>query len=137
MFQALEAAGIEVCLVNARHVRAVPGRKTDVCDAQWLQQLQTVGLLRRSFRPPADVAALRYVLRHRSDRVLAAARLLQEQQKVLNEMNLKLHPVFSDLDGSSAMAIVEAILAGERSPSTLAKFRDPRCRASAAVVEKA
>lgn len=137
LFQALEAAGIEVCLVNARHVRAVPGRKTDVCDAQWLQQLHTVGLLQKSFRPPAEVASLRYVMRHRSDLVLTAARLLQEQQKVLNEMNLKLHHVFSDLDGMSAMAIVEAILAGERDPSVLAKLRDPRCNASAAMVEKA
>lgn len=137
LFQALEAAGIEVCLVNARHVRAVPGRKTDVCDAQWLQQLHTAGLLQKSFRPPAEVASLRYVMRHRSELVLSAARLLQEQQKVLNEMNLKLHHVFSDLDGISAMAIVEAILAGERNASVLAKLRHPRCRASDAVVEKA
>ena len=137
LLQALEAAGIEICLVNARHVRAVPGRKTDVCDAPWLQQLHTAGLLQRSFRPPAEVASLRYVMRHRPDLVLTAARLLEEQQKVLNEMNLKLHPVFSDLDGASAMAIVEAILGGERNPPALAKLRHPRCRASQAVVKKA
>jgi transposase len=136
LFRALEAAGIEVCLVNARHVRGVPGRKTDVCDAQWLQQLHTAGLLQKSFHPSEKVASLRYVARHRAALVQESSRHLLHQQKVLNEMNLKLHHVFSDIDGRSAMAIVEAILAGERDPAKLAALRDRRCRASQATVEK-
>jgi transposase len=136
-FEALEGAGIEVCLVNARHVKGVPGRKSDVCDAQWLQQLHAAGLLRKSFRPPAAVAALRYVVRHRLEWIQGAARHLQHQQKVLTEMNLKLHHVFSDLDGESALNIVQAILSGEREPAKLAALRDPRCRTPQATIEKA
>lgn len=136
-FEALEEAGIEVCLVNARHVQGVPGRKSDVCDAQWLQQLHAAGLLRKSFRPPMEVVALRYVMRHRQEWIQAGARHLQHQQKVLTEMNLKLHHVFSDVDGESALRIIEAILAGERDPARLARLRDPRCRTPQATIEKA
>ncbi len=136
-FEALEEAGVEVFLVNARHVKGVPGRKTDVCDAQWLQQLHAAGLLRKSFRPPLEVAALRYVMRHRLEWVQSAAHQLQHQQKVLTEMNLKLHHVFSDLDGQSALSIIEAILKGERDPAQLAELRDPRCRTPRATIEKA
>ncbi len=140
LFQALEDAGIEVCLVNARHVRAVPGRKTDVCDAPWLRQLHMAGLLQKSFRPPAEVASLRCVMRHRPDLVLIAARLLQEPQKVLNEMNLKLHPVFGDLDGASAMAIVEAIppeSPGPPPPATRSPRRLQKNAVDMAVFEEA
>lgn len=136
-FELLEAAGLEVCLVNARHAKGVPGRKTDVCDAQWLQQLHAAGLLRKSFRPPAPVAALRYLVRHRRELLQAAARHLQHQQKVLTEMNLRLHHVLSDLDGESAVAIIQAVLKGERDAAKLAALRDPRCKSPVATVEKA
>lgn len=131
-YEILEAAGIEVCLVNARHVKGVPGKKTDVCDAQWLQQLHAAGLLRASFRPPSQVVAVRQLVRHRSQLVGDASRHLQHMQKALTEMNLKIHHVFSDLDGVSAMRIIEAILGGQRDPGELWKLRDNRCRTSKA-----
>lgn len=137
LYAVLEEAGLEVCLVNARHAKGVPGKKTDVCDAQWLQQLHQAGLLRRSFRPTKEVAAFRYLMRHRSELIAEAARQLQRMQKVLTEMNLHLHHVFSDLDGQSAQRIVEAILAGERNPLRLAQLRDSRCRTPLAKVLEA
>jgi len=136
-YEILEAAGIEVCLVNARHVKGVPGKKTDVCDAQWLQQLHAAGLLRASFRPSREVVAVRQLVRHRSDLVRESSRHIHHMQKTLIEMNIKLHHVFSDLDGMSAMAIVEAILAGERDPESLWLLRDRRCRCSREEFEKA
>jgi transposase len=129
LYDRLTEAGMEVYLVNARHVKGVPGKKkTDVCDAQWLQQLHAAGLLRKSFRPALEIVPLRYLMRHRSDMVEHAAMQLHLMQKVLTEMNLKLHHVFSDIDGVSVQAIIEAILAGERDPQTLARLRDPRCK---------
>ena len=125
----IEDAGIEVCLVNARHVKAVPGKKTDVCDAAWLQQLHAAGLLRGSFRPQKEILPLRYLLRHRADLVAQAGQQVQLMQKVLTEMNLHIHHVFSDVDGVSAQAIISAILQGERDPGKLAALRDRRSRA--------
>lgn len=125
----LEDAGIEVCLVNARHVKGVPGKKTDVCDAAWLQQLHAAGLLRGSFRPHKDILPLRYLLRHRGDLIAQAGQQVQLMQKVLTEMNLHIHHVFSDIDGVSAQAIITAILSGERDANKLAAMRDRRCRA--------
>ena len=125
----LEDAGIEVCLVNARHVKGVPGKKTDVCDAAWLQQLHAAGLLRASFRPRREIIPLRYLMRHRADLVAQAGQQVQLMQKVMTEMNLHIHHVFSDVDGVSAQAIISAILAGERDPEKLAALRDRRCRA--------
>jgi len=125
----LEDAGLEVCLVNARHVKGVPGKKTDVCDAAWLQQLHAAGLLRGSFRPPKEILPLRYLLRHRGDLVAQAGQQVQLMQKVLTEMNLHIHHVFSDVDGVSAQAIITAILAGQRDAAQLAALRDRRCRA--------
>ena len=124
----LEKAGIEVFLVNARHVKGVPGKKSDVLDAQWLQQLHAAGLLNKSFRPAEDIASLRALLRHRSHLVADSSSQVQLMQKALNEMNLHLHHVLSDLDGHSGMAIIGAILEGERDPETLAALRDIRCR---------
>lgn len=124
----LEDAGIEVYLVNARHVKGVPGKKTDVCDAQWLQQLHAAGLLKKSFRPHKDIVPLRYLMRHRGELIAEGARHLQHMQKVCNEMNLHLHHVFSDIDGVSAQRIISAILKGERDPAVLAALRDHRCR---------
>ncbi len=129
-YQILEDAGIEVFLVNARHVKAVPGRKTDVCDAQWLQKLHAAGLLRSSFRPQREIIPLRYLMRHRCGLVRESSRQIQRMQKVLTEMNLKLHHVFSDLDGTSAQRIIRAILEGGRDSDALWQLRDPRCRAT-------
>jgi transposase len=126
----LEDAGIEVCLVNARHVKGVPGKKTDVCDALWLQQLHAAGLLRGSFRPRKEILPLRYLMRHRQDLIAQAGQQVQLMQKVLTEMNLHIHHVFSDVDGVSAQAIISAILAGERDAEKLARLRDRRCRSS-------
>lgn len=133
----LEDAGIEVFLVNARHVKGVPGKKTDICDAQWLQQLHRAGLLKKSFRPQKEIAPLRYLMRHRAELVGDAAKQLQLMQKALTEMNLKLQHVLSDLDSVSGMAILEAILAGQRDPFALAALRDSRCKASVATVAAA
>jgi transposase len=125
----LEDAGLEVCLVNARHVKGVPGKKTDVCDAAWLQQLHAAGLLRGSFRPQKEILPLRYLLRHRSDLIAQAGQQVQLMHKVLTEMNLHIHHVFSDVDGVSAQAIITAILAVERDADKLAALRDRRTRA--------
>ena len=127
-YDLLEEASIEVCLVNARHVKGVPGKKTDVSDAQWLQQLHAAGLLKKSFRPAQDVLRLRYLVRHRDSLVRENAGHVHRIQKVLTEMNLKLHHVFSDIDGVSGRGIITAILAGERDPKVLAALRDNRCR---------
>lgn len=134
---ALEDAGIEVCLVNARHVKGVPGKKTDVLDAAWLQQLHAAGLLRASFRPRREILPLRYLMRHRSDLIAQAGQQVQLMQKVLTEMNLHLQHVFSDVDGVSAQAIITAILQGERDPDRLAALRDRRCRSPLAKVKAA
>jgi len=136
-YDVLEEAGIDVCLVNARHVKGVPGRKTDVCDAQWLQQLHSAGLLKKSFRPGQDILPLRYLMRHRAGLVEESARYVLLMQKVLTEMNLKIHHVFSDLDGVSAQAIIDAILAGERDADVLAELRDRRCQSSTETVKAA
>ena len=131
LYDILTQAGINVYLVNARHVKGVPGKKTDVCDAQWLQQLHAAGLLNKSFRPAPDIVPLRFLMRHRAEMVGDAAKQLLLMQKSLTEMNLKLQHVFSDIDGISAQAIIDAILAGERDPVKLASLRDKRCRSSA------
>jgi len=97
VFQILETHGFDVCLVNARHVKHVPGRKTDVCDCQWLQYLHAVGLLNGSFRPPNEICAIRSVLRHRDRLINYASSHVQHMQKALNQMNLHLHHVISHL----------------------------------------
>lgn len=136
-YDVLEAAGIEVFLVNARHVKGVPGKKTDVCDAQWLQQLHTAGLLKKSFRPTQEIVPLRYLMRHREGLIASSSRAIQHMQKVLTELNLKIQHVFSDIDGISAQAIITAILAGERDPLKLARLRDRRCRSKEADIVEA
>ncbi len=136
LFQILEDRGLEVCLVNARHVKNVPGRRTDVCDCQWLQFLHSVGLLRASYRPEQEVCAIRSLLRHRESLVQMAATHVHHMQKALDQMNLQLHHVISDVTGQTGLAIVEAILAGERNPYVLAKLRHDRIKASEAVIAK-
>jgi transposase len=137
LYQILEARGLAVCLVNARHVKNVPGRKTDVQDCQWLQYLHSVGLLRASFRPPETVCAVRSLLRHRETLVQLAATHTQHMQKALNQMNLQLHHVISDITGVTGLAILDAILAGERDPQVLARHRDGRIKASRETIAKA
>src|ERR1035438_6358258 len=114
LFQILEAAGLEVCLVNARHCKNLPGRKTDISDCQWLQYLHSVGLLRASFRPPEQICAVRSRFRHRAALTRYAGSHVQHIQKALTQMNLQIHNVISDLTGVTGLAILEAILAGER-----------------------
>ena len=121
-------AGIEVCLVNARHVKGVPGRKTDVQDAQWLQQLHTAGLLKASFVPDANVRRMRYLYRQREDLIRNGASEIQHMQKAFNEMNVRVHSVISDIDGWSGRRIIEAIIAGQRDPHELAMLRHVRCK---------
>jgi transposase len=128
-FQILEASRLEVCLVNARHVKNVPGRKTDVADCQWLQYLHSAGLLRASFRPQQTVCAIRSILRHREGLIQIASTHVQHMQKALDQMNLQLHHVISDITGLTGTAIIEAILNGERDPAMLSKMRDPRIKA--------
>jgi transposase len=130
IFEILEEHGFEVVLVNSRHVKNVPGRKTDVLDCQWIQELHSVGLLRGSFRPAAEIASLRAYLRHRDKLVQSAASHIQRMQKVLVQMNLLLHNVISDITGVTGMRILRDIVAGVTDPMALASHRDPRCRAS-------
>jgi transposase len=136
LFQILEARGFTVLLVNARHVKNVPGRKSDVSDCQWLQYLHSVGLLRGSFRPEQAVCAVRSILRHRDSLVQMASSHVQHMQKALDQMNLQLHHVISDITGVTGMTIIKAILAGERNPHTLAALRDGRVKATADTIAK-
>jgi transposase len=136
-FQILESYGFEVLLVNARHVKNVPGRKSDVQDCQWLQYLHSVGLLRGSYRPPQEVCAVRSLLRHRDNMLKISSSHVQHMQKSLTQMNIQIHHVISDITGVTGMAIIEAILCGERDPGKLADLRDPRIKASKKVIKKA
>jgi transposase len=135
--QLLDDAGIEVFLVNARHVKNVTGRKTDVLDCQWLQFLHSVGLLRSSFRPPQAICALRSIARHRSNLLREGARHIHHLQKALDQMNLHLHHVIDDLTGCTGLAILEAILGGQRDPEALAQLRDRRIKATAKTLMEA
>lgn len=130
LFQILEVRGFQVCLVNARYYQNVPGRRTDVADCQWLCYLHSVGLLRSSFRPADQVCILRSLVRHRDSLIQTASSHVLRMQKALNQMNLQIHHVISDITGLTGLRIIDAILAGERSPAILAKLRDHRIRAS-------
>ena len=136
-YEVLEQRGFEVVLVNARDARHVPGRKTDVSDAQWLQRLHEYGLLRGSFRPKGEIATLRAYLRQRERLLDYAAAHIQHMQKALTQMNLQLHHVVSDVTGATGMRISRAIVAGERDPDKLALLRDPRCHASLGTIRQA
>src|SRR5258705_1954776 len=137
LYQKLEEAGFEVLLVDARQAKHVPGRKSDVQDCQWLQQLHTYGLLRAAFRPEDSICRLRTLQRHRKNLVECAAMWIQHMQKALNEMNLHLHHVLSDISGHSGLTILDAILAGERDPKKLASLADRRVKKSQAQIEAA
>lgn len=137
LFEILEARGFQVCLVNSRHLKNVNGRKTDVLDCQWIQQLHTYGLLSPSFRPPEQIVALRSLVRHRQTLVECRSQHIQHMHKALIQMNLRLMTVLSDITGVTGMKIIRAILAGERDPHILAGFRDPGCKKSLAEICKA
>lgn len=136
LFQILEARGIEVHLVNAQHVHHVPGRKSDVLDCQWLQYLHSVGLLKASFRPDQAVCEIRSLMRHRENLVQMACVHIQHMHKSLDQMNLQIHHVISDITGVTGLAIVDAIVAGNTNPRELAKLRDHRIKASIETVTK-
>src|SRR6516165_6073791 len=137
LFEVLEERGFDVKLVDAHDARQVPGRKTDVKDCQWLQELHTYGLLRGAFRPEDQICVLRSYLRQRSMLVAMASRAVQHMQKALEQMNLKLPEVVSDIMGKTGMTILRAILAGERDPQLLATYRDKRCKHDQATIAKA
>jgi transposase len=136
LYQILEDYGFAVKLVNARHVKHVPGRKSDVQDCQWLQQLESFGLLSGSFRPEAKICILRSYMRQRQMLISNASRHIQQMQKALTQMNLKLHQVISDLSGQTGMRIVRAILQGERDRLKLAALKDPHIKSSLSTIAK-
>jgi transposase len=136
LFQILETRGFEVFLVNAQHVRNVPGRKSDVSDCQWIQYLHSVGLLNASFRPPDQICVIRSFWRHRESLVQMAAEHTMHIQKALSQMNIQLHHVLSDITGVSGMAILDAILGGERDTLRLAALCNWRVRSSRDTVAK-
>jgi transposase len=136
LFELLESKGFEVKLVDARHVKNVSGRKTDVLDCQWLQQLHTYGLLSAAFRPSEDICTLRAYLRQRNMLIKHGASHIQHMQKALSQMNVQLHNVLSDITGETGMKIIRAIVAGERDPSVLAGCRSPKCKNSLEVIQK-
>ncbi|WP_245299523.1 transposase [Mesorhizobium sp. WSM3873] len=136
-FEILEQHGFDVILVNAREAKQVPGRKSDVSDAEWLQRLHEYGLLRASFRPTGEIATLRSYLRQRERLLDAAATHIQHMQKALTEMNLQLHHVVTDVTGATGLRIMRALVAGERDPDKLGTYRDPHCKASAETLRAA
>jgi transposase len=136
LYDVLEAHGIRPCLTNARHMKNVPGRRTDWHECQWLQYLHSVGLLRAAFRPEAEVCAVRAIVRHRGELVQIAVQHVQHMQKALTQMNLQIQHVISDITGTTGVAIIEAILEGERDPAVLAQLRDPRIKATVETIRK-
>lgn len=136
VFEILQQRGLEVYLVNARHTKNLPGRKSDIAECQWLLKLHTFGLWNHSFQPSDEIRGVRTLWRHRAGVVAQAGSAIQRMQKVLIEMNIQLSNVWSDLSGVSGMKIVQAILDGERDPQELAAWADPRVKASKAVIAK-
>jgi transposase len=137
LFELLSARGFEVHLVDPRQLKHVPGRKTDVLDCQWIQQLHTFGLLTAAFRPADQVCVLRSYLRQRAMLVTYAAHHIQHMQKALEQMNVKLPHVINDITGVTGRAIIRAILDGQRDPRQLATLRDPHCKADPETIARA
>lgn len=136
LFQHLESCGFEVVLVNAHHVKNVPGRKTDVADAAWIQFLHSVGLLRGSFRPAGDICAIRALVRHRQNLVEWSSQSILWIHKALTQMNVQLHNVIDDITGATGMRILNAIVRGERDRGVLASLCDKGIRAPLDVIGK-
>jgi transposase len=136
IYELLEERGFEVHLVNARHLKNVTGRKSDVLDCQWIQQLHTYGLLRASFRPAEEMCVLRALVRHRENLIRHRAVHIQHMQKALHLMNLQLTNVISDITGVTGMQIIRAIVAGQHDPVQLAAYRHTRCAKSEVEIAK-
>jgi transposase len=136
IYDVLEQHGIKPCLVDARGMKNVPGRRTDWHECQWIQFLHSVGLLRAAFRPDGDVCAVRSLVRHRSDLVQMTSQHIQHMHKALTQMNVQIHHVISDITGLTGLAIVDAIVGGQRDAQELAKLRDPHIKASEETIRK-
>jgi transposase len=136
LYDLLEQRGIRPCLANVRHMKNVPGRRTDWHECQWLQFLHSVGLLRAAFRPEEDICAVRTLLRHRSELVQAASQHVQHMHKALTQMNLQIQHVISDITGVTGLAIVDAMLDGQRDAAELAKLRNSRIKADQETIQK-
>jgi transposase len=137
VYEILAARGIKVWLVNAHHIKHVPGRKSDILDCQWIQKLHMLGLLTASFRPDAEMVALRTLLRHRAMLLEHRAPHILHMQKALQHMNLLLHQVLSDVTGETGLQIIRAIVAGQHDPVQLARLRNPNCKSSEDEIAKA
>ena len=136
VYDVLEQHGIKPCLVNPRNMKNVPGKRTDFHECQWIQHLHSLGLLHAAFRPDGDVCAVRSLMRHRNDLVMMASEHIQHMQKALTQMNVQFQHVISDITGLTGLAVLDAIVAGERDPLVLAKLRDPRVKASEETIRK-
>lgn len=134
LFELLEAQGLTCLLISARALRRVPGKKSDITDAQWMQTLHQYGLLAGSFRPDGELVALRTLLRHRAQLLEHRAPHILHMQKALLQMNVQLSQALTDVTGLTGLTIIRAIVAGERDPQTLAAYRDPGCKKSAAEI---
>lgn len=130
VYDVFEKHGLEVRLVNPRNMKNVPGKRTDFHECQWIQYLHSMGLFQGAFRPDADVRAVRTLMRHRGDLVDMASQHVQHMQKALTQMNVQFQHVISDITGLTGLAILDAIVAGERDPAILARMRDPHVKAS-------
>jgi transposase len=136
LYDMLAERGVRVFVVNAQDTKNLPGRKTDIQECQWLLRLHAYGLLRNSFRPEEEILVMRTYWRQRQQHIGDASRCIQHMQKALTQMNVQLANVISDISGTTGLAILSAIVAGERDPWTLAKLRDPRVKASESTVAK-
>ena len=136
VYDVVEQHGIQPCLVNPRNMKNVPGKRTDFHECQWIQHLHAMGLLHAAFRPESEVCAVRSLMRHRNDLVEMASQHVQHMQKALTQMNVQFQHVISDLTGFTGLAILDAIVDGERDPAVLAKLRDPRIKASEETIRK-
>jgi transposase len=137
LYDVLDRRGFKVYLVSPQHLKRVPGRKTDVLDCQWLQQLHTFGLLSGAFRPEDQEVVLRSYMRHRAMLVSYASQHIQHMQKALTQMNVLVHQAVEDITGVTGMRIIRAIIAGERNPATLAAMREAGCKKDAATIARA
>ncbi len=137
LFEVLELRGFQCCLISAHSIKRVPGRKTDILDCQWIQTFHSYGLLQASFRPQADLVALRTLLRHRAQLIQHRAPHIQHMQKALLQMNIQLSQVLSDVTGETGQRIIRSIVAGERDPYKLAALRNYRCKKSEEEIAKA
>jgi len=137
LYDILEERKLNPVVVNPRYAKNMSGKKGDIADCQWMQKLHTYGLFSNSFRPPQEIRVLRAYLRQGETLVGAAAQEIQHMQKALTEMNVQLANVISDISGETGLSIIDAILAGERDPRSLAKLKGPRIAASLATLERA